>query len=210
MKINLSTVVLVILIGIVAACGGARDKGPTWQKGPMPEGGNFDGVYSSDFGRLELTVQMDGRVTGLYEGEQHNGRIEGSVGNNILRFNWTQWNQEMRGKIRETSGEGVFQYIVEDIPVAGGKIKQDTKLLGWWGYDRGKMNNRWNAYKLKRSKKKLKPFDQAKSELEESEDPNATAGFSESAEPESSSGSDDTQEAEEEPEEESGGLDDIF
>ncbi len=207
MKKIFSTVVLVILVGIVTACGGAQDKGPTWQKGPMPDGGNFDGVYSSDFGRLELTVQMDGRVTGLYEGEQHNGRIEGSVNDNLLRFNWTQWNQEMRGKIRETKGEGVFQYIIEDVPVAGGKIKQDTKLLGWWGYDRGKLNNRWNAYKLQRSKKRLKPFEQAKFEMEESEDPNAITGFSEAQETESSSSS--AEEAEE-VEEDDGDLGDIF
>ncbi len=157
MKKTNFAVILFVLSGIVLGCGGARGKNDTWHKGPMPTGGNFDGVYQSDFGRLELTVQYDGRVTGLYEDDEHSGRLEGTVDDNLLSFEWRQWNYEMRGKIRETRGKGVFQYIVENHEST--KTKEYTRLAGWWGYSGGKMNNRWNSVKLsKRSQKRLKSF----------------------------------------------------
>jgi hypothetical protein len=96
-------------------------------------------------------------VTGLYEGDEHSGRLEGTVKDNLLSFEWRQWNYEMRGKVRETRGKGVFQYIVETHEST--KTKEYTRLAGWWGYARNKMDNRWNAVKLsKRSQKKLKSF----------------------------------------------------
>ena len=53
MKTNRLALGLFVLAGIVIGCGGAQ-KGPAkYQKGPMPPDGNFDGVYQSDFGRLE-------------------------------------------------------------------------------------------------------------------------------------------------------------
>ena len=109
MKKTKLAVILFLLGALVLGCGGAGKKGDTWKKGPMPEGGNFDGVYQSDFGRLELTIQSDNRVIGLYEDSEHAGRIEGTIEGNLLLFRWRQWNYEMHGKILESNGKGVFQ-----------------------------------------------------------------------------------------------------
>ena len=143
----------------------------------MPSGGNFDGVYQSDFGRLELTVQQDGRVTGLYEDENHSGRLEGTVEDNLLSFEWRQWNYEMRGKIRETRGKGIFQYILETHESA--KTKDYTRLAGWWGYTGGQLNNRWNAVKLSaRAQKRLQSFKPSKV-IDQEEEYQGTVGFPE-------------------------------
>ena len=149
--------VLGLIISLTAlACGGAN-KEALYTKGPMPEGGNFDGVYQSDFGRLELTVESGDNVVGIYEKNDVYGRIEGEINGNLLLFSWTQWNVEMRGKIRETKGRGVFQYMIDP---AQGNAKPRQWLNGFWGYGKEQPTNPWKAYKLgKKAKKKLVPFD---------------------------------------------------
>ena len=146
-----------IIYVVLAGCGG--NKQALYQKGPMHPEGNFDGVYQSDFGRLELTVQGN-KVTGLYEKNEKAGRIEGEVKKNLLFFRWTQWDSGLKGKPRETTGRGVFQYMVDEYEMAGGKIKTSHWLKGFWGYERNEPTNAWNAYKLgEKAKKKLQPFD---------------------------------------------------
>ena len=165
------------LLGFVVAMGcGARKELP-YTKAPMPPEGDFDGVYQSDFGRLELTVS-GGDVVGLYEKNEEYGRIEGEIKDNLLFFNWTQWNVEMRGKIRETTGRGVFQYVVDE-PAGGGKPRHWLK--GFWNYGTDAPSNPWNAYKFgDRAKKKLKPFDPSSytgNEEEEEADYDEAGGF---------------------------------
>jgi hypothetical protein len=190
--------VIMILVGVVSGCG-AQKKEIRWVKGPMPASGNFDGVYQSDFGRLELTAQGN-KVVGLYESDVYSCRIEGELDDNLLFFKWTQWNSEVRGKVRETRGEGVFQYIVEEVPMAN-KTKEYHRLEGWWGYSDGDLVNRWNANKYSgRSQKRLKPFEPEKSEMEQEEDSYET-GFDDTP----AAGGDKPAEPEEE-----GSMDDIF
>lgn len=194
--------ILVVCACVMSACAGRQDV-VRWVKGPMPAEGNFDGVYQSDFGRMELTVSGN-RVTGLYESDQFWGRINGEVEKNLLRFNWHQFNEEMRGKIRETDGEGIFQYIVEDVPM-GAKTKKYHRLEGWWGYQGSDLVNRWNAAKLSsRAKKKLQPHGEERPEAGEQKQYDQSVGFTgesgEGAAEENSS-----EDAEEE--EESGGAD---
>jgi hypothetical protein len=170
---------VIISVLIICGCGGGRGKVQTWKKGPMPETGAFDGCYQSDFGRLELTMQYDGSVTGLYEDELHSGRIQGKADGNLLEFKWTQWNYEMRGKERKTTGSGVFQYIVEKIEGAN-KTREYSRLDGWWGYDDGKPKNRWNAQKLStNTEKKLTPYKPGKLSVKQESDYNETVGFAE-------------------------------
>jgi hypothetical protein len=185
-----------------SGCGGAQQQAP-WVKGPMPADGNFDGVYQSDFGRLELTVSGES-VTGLYEADQHFGRVEGAIEDNLLRFTWTQWNEDMQGKLRKTQGDGVFQYTIEEVQTAT-KVKYYHHLEGWWGYGKDQMSNRWNASKLTRGKKRLKPREEAGGE-EGGEEGYGSVGF-ESGDEESAGGA---AEPEEEEEDEGGGLDDVF
>ncbi len=200
------TAILLTWVWVVAGCAGAQKEEIKWVKGPMPQDGNFDGVYQSDFGRLELTASGND-ISGLYESDNYYGRIEGQIKENLLFFNWTQWNQEMRGKTRKTQGEGVFQYVIEEVPIGtSGKTKLYHKLEGWWGYDDAKISNRWNAAKLSnRAKKRLKPQDAEAAGMDEG-GYEASVGFDSSGE---SSGGGGEEEPEEE-EEESGSLDDVF
>ncbi len=144
-------------------CGGSQDQ-VKWVRGPMPADGNFDGVYQSDFGRLELTVSGTD-VTGLYEDDGWSGRVEGEIKGNLLEFQWTQWNFDMQGKVRETNGNGIFQYVIEEVPV-GTKTKSYHRLEGWWGYPKGDMANRWNGSKLSdRAKKRLQQYSPEQGEM---------------------------------------------
>lgn len=154
-------------------CGGSKEA--LWQKAPMHPEGSFDGVYQSDFGRLELTVAPGSSdVTGLFEKNDKYGRIEGRIKSNLLFFTWHQWDEGMRGKARETSGRGVFQYMVDEDTMSGGQIKYTHWLKGFWSYEKAEPSNPWNAYKLSnRAKKQLKPYDPSKSGMEEEEEENA-------------------------------------
>jgi hypothetical protein len=174
--------ILSLLISIiVVGCGSTKEK--LYTKGPMHPEGNWDGVYQSDFGRLELTVSGN-NVVGLYEKNEEYGRLEGEISGNLLFFNWTQWNVEMRGKVRETHGRGVFQYIVEDNE-ASGQTKSRHWLKGFWNYGNESPTNPWNAYKYgSRAKKKLKPFDPSTytgNEEEEEDNYDQAGGFQDSS-----------------------------
>lgn len=167
--------ILSLLVTIVAL-GCASKQNLPYTKGPMPPEGNFDGVYQSDFGRLELTVSGDD-VVGLYEKNEEYGRLEGEINGNLLFFKWTQWNVEMRGKIRETNGRGVFQYIVE---TPQGTTKSSHRMKGFWNYGKESPTNPWNAYKYgTKAKKKLEPFDPQKytGNEEEEDDYEEAGGF---------------------------------
>ncbi len=146
---------LILLCGLGLACGGAQ-KAMTLSSGPMPEGGNFDGVYQSDFGWLELTVSGD-VVHGLYEDEKHSGKLEGKIDGSLLHFSWTQWTEDMQGRTREISGHGTFKYVMEKVETSF-KPKTVHRLKGIWGYGNDPMVNIWNAYRLSnRTKKRLQP-----------------------------------------------------
>jgi hypothetical protein len=184
------------MIGLIAAmfaagCGGSKEA--LYTKGPMPPEGNFDGVYQSDFGRLELSVEGGDKVVGLYEKNDIYGRIEGKINNNLLFFTWTQWNVELRGKIRETKGRGVFQYILDQPQGENGKPHH--WLNGFWAYAKEEPTNPWKAYKLgAKAKKKLVQFDpDSYTGNEEEEEDNAggfAAGDGSSSAPASSGGDD--------------------
>ncbi len=162
---------LVALV-FTAACG--ANKEALYTRGPMPAGGDFDGCYTSNFGRMELTVEGGSHVVGLYEQNDKYGRIEGEIKDNLLLFEWTQWDVNMRGKTRETKGRGVFQYMVDE---SMGGAPQHT-LKGVWAYSKETPTNPWNATKLgTKAKKKLVPFDPAKYTGNEEEEEDNSGNF---------------------------------
>ncbi len=205
MKENRFVASLFVSALLLSACG-ASTKGAQVVKGPMPDEGNFDGVYQSDFGRLELTVDASGNASGLYEKNDEYGRIAGEVNGNLLVFSWTQWNEEMRGKTRETSGRGVFQYVIEEVATTT-TARKYHQLKGWWNYGSGELVNPWNAAKLSsRAKKRLKPYEPSAGGMaQDQEDYDQSVGFDESGGSSAPSGS--SSEPAEEPEEDQGTLD---
>jgi hypothetical protein len=175
MRVRIACALCLLAALSALGCGGAQT--PTSVEiapNPMPAEGNFDGVYQSPaYGRMEFTVQ-GANVVGLYEGERHYGKIEGTINGDVLNFTWTQWKQDLQGKERSSTGHGYFRYVIkeEGTPTSS---KMLHKLEGEWGYDSDNAGNPWKAVKLTgRAKKQLKPHG---GEVEETEDLSSSAGF---------------------------------
>lgn len=201
---------LSLVTAAAVGCGASQGGGPA-QAGKMPPGGNFDGVFQSPaYGRMEFTVE-GANVLGLYEGERHWGRIEGTVNGNLLSFHWTQWNADMQGKVRESSGRGYFKYIVE---VEGGATttREVHRINGEWGYGEAETGNVWGAVKLSnRAKKQLKPYTPEQASGDMADEDYGASGFDESASGETSQETEVQMSDPDEKEEESGGgVDDLF
>lgn len=152
------SVILGLLSLLTVACGSSSGKIEV-PKGPMPEGGNFDGVYhSAAYGRMEFTVSGND-VSGLYEGERSRGRIQGIIEGDLMSFEWEQWNQDLQGKSRSKKGRGYFKYTIETEGEEP-NVKQVHWIKGQWGYNENNSGNTWEAVKLtKKSKKYLKPVE---------------------------------------------------
>jgi hypothetical protein len=157
---------MTILIALAAAaltagCGGNPNRKILTPADIHPEG-NFDGVYHSEaYGRMEFTVNND-NVVGLYEGERHYGKIEGTVNGDLMNFKWYQWNEDLNGKVRQSSGRGYFRYEV--ITEGTAQNPRLTHFLkGEWGYGDDNAGNPWEAVRHSTAKKNLQPRDAGES-----------------------------------------------
>jgi len=148
---------VLLVAALLAGCGGGQGQRANVQPGPMPAGGDWDGVFQSPaYGRMEFTVKGN-EVSGLYEGERHYGRIHGKLDGNILFFRWTQWKEDLQGKLRETTGSGYFKYRI-DVEQASTRTREIHRIAGSWGYgDSDADGGPWEAIRLDRAKKSLKP-----------------------------------------------------
>jgi hypothetical protein len=180
------------------------------QAGKMPPGGHFDGVFQSPaYGRMEFTVN-GAEAVGLYEGERHFGRIEGQINGNLMKFHWTQWKEDLQGKVRKSTGRGYFKYVIEQ--EGGATSTRDVhRLKGEWGYGEAEVGNLWGAVKLSvRAKKRLKPRSpEVEAGMADDEEYGAS-GFDTGAEEETAPAVEMSDPDEEEEEEEAGGVDDLF
>lgn len=132
------------ILVVVAGCGGASSNMPTnMSAGPMPAGGEWSGVYYSDWGRLEMQQTGD-TVVGEFRSDTKKGRISGRVNGSLLTFQFTQNDDTIPGRSRTFQGSGQFKYFIDD--------NGDHKLRGTWGfassYDDG---GPWNASRSRRS-----------------------------------------------------------
>jgi hypothetical protein len=182
MKIRIACAVSCFAVLFALGCGGGQAKTTRVEiaPSPMPEGGDFDGVFQSPaYGRMEFTVQ-GANVIGLYEGERHYGKIEGTINGNVLNFTWTQWKQDLQGKERTSTGHGYFRYIIDEEKTTSAS-KMVHKLNGEWGYDADNAGNPWKAVKLTgHAKKQLKPHE---NEETGGDDFSQSAGFDTSTAP---------------------------
>jgi hypothetical protein len=134
------TAVLLLALPSFAACGGGV---PEVVAGPMPDGGNFTGVYfSPQYGEMNM-IQNGSAVVGEFKQELRSGKIQGEASGDLLHFVWTERKAMVSNRAQETRGHGYFRYIVD-------KGNGDHLLKGEWGLgDAQAGGGPWNAYKAK-------------------------------------------------------------
>jgi hypothetical protein len=129
------------------ACGGAQHA--KLNVGAMPPGGTFTGVwFSPQYG--ELHMQQNGAtVIGKYSKDERQGRIQGSVQGDVMRFEWSESRELIVGRPVKTKGHGYFRVVKDE--------SEDTwKILGEWGNDESEQGGgQWNAVKSKTRKPEL-------------------------------------------------------
>jgi hypothetical protein len=139
-QINVLAVSLASVVCLFGCGGGAT---ANVSSGPMPEGGEFTGVYHSpQYGEMNL-LQNGSSVIGEYKTEMRTGRIQGEAEGDLLRFEWTEQKAMISNRAQETRGHGYWKYMVD-------KGNGDHVLKGEWGMgDSETGGGEWNAYKLK-------------------------------------------------------------
>lgn len=146
--------------------------------GDMPQMGNWDGVYFSEaYGRMELSQNGD-VVVGLYEGERYRGKIEGKPDGDVLHFKWTQWNEDLNGKTRETNGHGYFRYVIVEEGTAQ-KSRPTHYVKGEWGYLAANSGHKWEAIRFPEGTKKTLTMQETSAEKQVNSNPlDSTSGSS--------------------------------
>ncbi len=144
-------VLLTVLASAAAAAGcGGGGGSANIDVGPMPEGGSYTGVWHSpQYGEMHM-VQTGSAVVGRYQKDERQGRIQGTVQGDVLRFEWTEARQMVAGVPQTTRGRGYFRYTID---------QSDThNILGEWGIDDSETGGGpWNAYKLKNRRPEVEP-----------------------------------------------------
>jgi hypothetical protein len=134
----LSTVTAVPLLS-----GCAGNATPALQIKSMPEGGTFTGVWHSpQYGEMHMR-QSGSSVIGRYTKDERNGRIQGNVEGDVMRFEWTEKRELIAGRSVTTKGHGYFRIIHDE-------AEKTWKLIGEWGNDAAERGGGpWNAVKSK-------------------------------------------------------------
>jgi hypothetical protein len=102
------------------------------QPGDMPEGGNFAGVWFTNWG--EMTIEVNGNTAvGQFCDEDNNryGRMEGTVRGNVLRFSWHTNDVSMGNRARTSDGSAVVQ-----LTITPQGESTSGHIQGTWGFAR--------------------------------------------------------------------------
>lgn len=149
MRAAFVSIQLMVLLAIVLATGCGGDRLPPIQSKPMPEGGTFTGVwFSPQYGEMHIQ-QTGSSAVGRYTKDEREGRIQGQVEGDVMRFEWTEERELIVGRPVETKGHGYFRIVKDD-------VENTWKIVGEWGHDdadRG--GGPWNAVKSKSRKPEL-------------------------------------------------------
>jgi hypothetical protein len=135
---------IVIALACVPAlqgCGGAAKH--SIHVGNMPPGGSFTGVwFSPQYGEMHID-QSGATAIGRYTKDEREGRLQGSVEGDVLRFEWKESRELIVGRPTETKGHGYFKIFKKE--------DEDTwNLQGEWGTDASESGGGpWTAVKSK-------------------------------------------------------------
>jgi len=129
-----------LLLTAALACGGGS---ANITIGTMPQGASYHGVWQSpQYGEMHL-CQTGAQVTGDYVKNERQGRIQGTVQGDVLRFTWEERRQMVVGRTQVTRGRGYFRLSIGQ--------DDDQFIEGAWGHDNSETGGGpWNGVKLRR------------------------------------------------------------
>src|SRR5215468_5758534 len=104
-----------LLVAPGAACSNMPEgKVAKVDRGEMPAGAKWDGVYYSElYGNLHLKTTGSGaHVKGRWERPHKDrwGEVEGDIDGDLLKFTWSEWNRGLVGPNAKKQGRGYFKY----------------------------------------------------------------------------------------------------
>ena len=203
-KCIVNTIVF-LSMAVAFGCGGPQPGKSTARAGAMPQDGTFDGIYQSPaWGRLEITVDGTNAV-GLFESDSRYGRMEGTITGNLYKFRWTSTNTKVGGKIADSTGGGYFKYVIDEEGTTKKRMVHWVK--GEWGYGEDDAGKKWEAVKLQRAKKHLKPRGDKGPTTVMDDDFATSAGFGTTPQTEKEVGGVEVSDPEEKDKEEEEGMD---
>jgi len=140
---SLSLSFVISVAGTLIACGPGSDvKHASVKPGPLPEGGEWNGVYfSTQFGYLHL-VSDNKSANGAWRTAAGDawGEMSGECDGDLLRYEWTERKIGAIGADATKKGHGYFKYT---IPKPG----EPHKIVGQWGLGESDAGNPWEAVK---------------------------------------------------------------
>ena len=120
------------------ACAPASSLPPGVSPEPMPQGGEWQGVYQGPYHIYLRITQAGGHAQGTWRAMGgREGELWGDVDGNILKFNWAEHDIQSKGT---WSGRGYFVYRVKepgDVP----------EIRGEWGLGMSETDGSWYAVK---------------------------------------------------------------
>lgn len=123
-----------ILVLVAASCSGSGGNRMNTEinRGPMPEGGQWAGIWFTNWGEMTVSIQGSS-VVGEFCQEERNrfGRLEGTTQGNVMSFHWITTDVTMAGASRQTEGSSIVQFSF----IAAGE-NQSMHMEGTWGYER--------------------------------------------------------------------------
>ncbi len=124
---------LSLLVLIALGCSGGsqgNQMNSEIQRGPMPQGGTWGGVWFTNWGTVTLSSQGTS-VVGEFCHEERNrfGRFEGTAQGDVFSFHWITTDLTMGGRPRTSEGAGILQFSF----VAAGE-NQQAHFDGTWGF----------------------------------------------------------------------------
>ena len=140
---SLSFSVVLSLAAAIGGCGpGSSVKHASVQPGPLPAGGEWNGVYfSTQFGYLHL-VSDNKSANGAWRTAAGDawGELSGQCDGDLLKYEWTERKIGAIGADATKKGHGYFKYT---IPKPG----EPHKIVGEWGLGDSDAGNPWDAVK---------------------------------------------------------------
>jgi hypothetical protein len=133
--------VALLALGAAACSRPFEPAPPVVEPGPMPQGREWQGVYSSlSHGDLHILVTDQRADAAWRTPDGVYGEFWGAIDGNEVRYVWRESRRNASGNRIPWFGRGYFVYTVP------GRERPD-ELIGEWGLDQREVGERWIAVK---------------------------------------------------------------